>query len=496
MRKKCFILILVAAMVGCQTLPSHDCAPCLPNGAIPQHRSQHSFPTVPAHYAKQSSTVEPAVAEELLPAPGPDLSLSDAFAIVLLRNPDWITTLQSRPVNQAALEVAKRYPYAPTAQLQMAPSPRETNGNTAKTFTQVALSQTFELGGQRRHRWQSGVAQLDRTDWQIQQAAVLTVAETQRRFFTAIYQAELRDVQQSMAELNERLLGVIQRRFEAGQASAADVALARIEARSTAQQAAVAKTRQVGALQSLRTQLGLDVHVSLGINRAVDLRALISAEMVAALPEQPSDDSDQVEAKDSWTHIEYLPLTATRPDVLAAEADLRLAESQLNLAQANLVPNVQLGPYFERDEGDTQFWGIVAQMQLGNAYTSHGTAAVRQRYAELQRQRVALDQLVRKARLEIAAAARHYAQARRVVEDIGLGNDEELSHEVQRVEDLYNAGQVDLVRVFAARKAMLQFRTSRAEAVNELGQAAADLIEATGVLPEAITLSGVSNEHE
>ena len=50
---------------------------------------------------------------------------------------------------------------------------------------------------------------------------------------------------------------------------------------------------------------------------------------------------------------------------------------------------------------------------------------------------------------------------------------------------MYDAGQVDLVRVFAVGTALLQFRTSHAEAVNQLGQAAADLIAATGALPEA-----------
>jgi len=472
--------------------------PRLPDELCPHDTSPPHSPTTSGYSVNDEGTVEPAAAEELLPSPGLELSLPDALAIALQRNPDWISTLQARPVSRAALEVARRYPYAPTAQVQMAPSPREADGNTAKTFTQVSLSQTFELGGQRYHRWRSGIAQLEGTEWQIQHAAVFAVAETQRRFFTAVYQAQLRDLQHSMAELNEALLGVLQRRFEAGQASAADIALARIEAFSAAQQASVAKTRQVWALESLRVQLGLDSDAPLELNREVDLRELIPAEVLASLPEQRSDNpDDEADTEDrAEAGRDFLQLSASRPDVLAAEAELRWTESQLNLAQASLVPNVQVGPYFERDEGDTQSWGLVAQMPIGTAYTSAGKAQVWQRQAELQRQRVVLDQFVRKARLEIAAAARRYAQACRVVEDGRQTTDEGLSREVQRVEELYNAGQVDVLRVFTAREVLLQFRTSRAEAVNELGQAAADLIEATGVLPGTIAPSDRSNEHE
>ena len=157
----------------------------------------------------QASAVESVGPEELSESPRLDLSLSDAMAIALERNPDLMAAKQSEPVSRAALEVARRYPYAPTAQVQMAPSPHEADGRTLKTLTQVTLSQTFELGGQRHHRWRSGVAQVDRTEWLIQQAAVFAVAETQRRFFTALYQRHLLDVQQSMAELNEKLLGVL-----------------------------------------------------------------------------------------------------------------------------------------------------------------------------------------------------------------------------------------------------------------------------------------------
>ncbi len=58
----------------------------------------------------------------------------------------------------------------------------------------------------------------------------MNVAQTTRLYFAAIYQRELRDLSQSLADLNEQLVGVIQRRQKAGQANSADVELARLQA--------------------------------------------------------------------------------------------------------------------------------------------------------------------------------------------------------------------------------------------------------------------------
>jgi len=316
-------------------------------------------------------------------------------------------------------------------------------------------------------------------------------------------------VQQSTAKLNEDLSGVLVRRFDAGQASAADVALANIEARTATQQAAVAKTKQVAALEDLRAQLGLDPDQQMELRRDPDYLPWLPPQ-VRALVAEPSDPADDdpvanehavVFSRDpvqdsALDHNGISEAASTRPDVLAAEADLRGAEAQFNLAQANLVPDVQLGPYYERDEAGTEFWGVLAQAQIGTALTSSGNVLVRQRMAELQQRRSALEQMTRKARLEIAAAIQRYRQSRRVVEQFGDDEAKELSQQVDRVRDLYDGGQVDLVRVFEARKALFQYRISRAEAINELGQAAADLTLATGALPQAPVVSEDSNGGE
>ena len=53
-----------------------------------------------------------------------------------------------------------------------------------------------------------------------------------------------------------------------------------------------------------------------------------------------------------------------RPDVRAAGADLQAAVAEAKLALASRMPNLDIGPAYERDEDKTVFWGVAAQMAV------------------------------------------------------------------------------------------------------------------------------------
>src|SRR5205085_8463627 len=109
----------------------------------------------------------------------------------LERNPDLVALRQTEAVSRAAYGVARTYPYNPYVQVEVLPYAREANGETGSTVNYVLLMQQFELAHQRRYREQTGLALLSRTEANIVQAEVLAVAETERRFFTALYQKGL-----------------------------------------------------------------------------------------------------------------------------------------------------------------------------------------------------------------------------------------------------------------------------------------------------------------
>ena len=145
-----------------------------------------------------------------------------------------------------------------------------------------------------------------------------------------------------------------------------------------------------------------------------------------------------------------------------------------------------LVPVYERNEDETLFWGVAAQMAVP-VFSITRTRTLESRTVVRQKQ-VALQQLQRKACLEVTSALEQYDRARRVVEQFGSEGDEDLKRQLHAVQDLYEAGQEDLLRVYAARRQAFQVRMDRLEAINTLAQSAANLIESSGMEPEVVPL--------
>ena len=145
---------------------------------------------------------------------------------------------------------------------------------------------------------------------------------------------------------------------------------------------------------------------------------------------------------------------------------------------------MQIGPFYERDESATLFFGFRSQMSLPVVNT--GMPLVQQRCAELVQRRTALEQLRTRARLEVQTAFERYTLAREMVEEFRGPVQTGLDPDLRSVEDLFEAGQVDLLRVYAARTRSLQARKNYLDALNELAQAAANLTSVAGMNPDAI----------
>lgn len=179
-------------------------------------------------------------------------------------------------------------------------------------------------------------------------------------------------------------------------------------------------------------------------------------------------------------------LAAGRPDVQAARAGLQAAVAEFKLASASRVPNLDVGPVYERNEDKTLFWGVAAQMAVP-VFGSKRMLAF-QRGTEVRQKQVALQQLMRRATIEVEAALSQYERARCLVERFDTDGDEELARQVRSVEDLFEAGQADLLRVYAARSQALQVRMDRLQALDTLARATSDLIQSSGIGPEVLPL--------
>ncbi len=184
-------------------------------------------------------------------------------------------------------------------------------------------------------------------------------------------------------------------------------------------------------------------------------------------------------------------LAGERPDVRAAQAAANVAQSNAGLARANTVQNLQVGPYYERDEFETLFFGFKAQVNL--PIWDSGKPLARQREAECTQQVVALAQLRARAQVEVQTALERYERARRLAERERPNFSQSLSGDLDRIKRQFEVGQADILNVYATQTALLQEQRAYLDLLNELAQAAADVTLTAG-LPPARIVTGHGTE--
>jgi len=406
------------------------------------------------------------------------LTVFDAINTTLAQNPDLITQRQAERVSWNALGVAETYPFNPYVQIQTTPYQDKRDAPPGTTNHYVLVMQQIQLAHQQAHRESVACAQLNSVRWTILQAQLTAIAQAERLYFTALYQSGLRELAETTARNNDELLRILEKRLEGGDATGADVAIVRLDARSTRQQRLLADANLATSLLDLRRHLGLSPTAPLELGTTLDAfpwRPLFGKDWS---PELAVDRNGP-----SPPSVDVRGQATSRPDVLAARSDIDAARAGTALADASRIPDLQLGPYYQRNDSGTTFWGFRAQMDIPVWNT--GTPLLRLREAELQQRVMAWHQLERRAGLEAEAAVDRYNRAFRLLMSFE-GESSALPVELQKLEEQFVAGEVDILRVFQARSSLIQNRRAMLDSLNEIAQAAASVTASTGLPLESL----------
>lgn len=405
------------------------------------------------------------------------LSLPEALAASLARNPDLTTLRGQLSVSQSMVDVAKAPIWNPFVQAQYFPNgrplvpnkPGEPASGAGQSNFYVWAMQRFELAHQRRYRTQSALAAVDQTQWSIFQGELLNVSQTVKLYFTALYQGELNDLATAGADLNDRLLRVVERRNKANLAVQSAVTTARIAARQSRRQAELAETAYQAALLALHQQLNIPMGAPLTLtDRLTDVRWL-SVRGGGRPVDEASLAAELVEG---------------RPDVMAARVGIQVAEANWRLAQAARVPDVQAGPIYETADDGTRYLGLRLQMDFPVRNT--GGPLARERRQQVNQQALTYEQLRIKAGFEAQAAI---AQYERVLEMAAKSAPEQADGgpaDLQEITRMFEAGQADVLAVIAMQNTLLQERKIQLDVLNQLAQASAIVIQATGLPPSRL----------
>jgi outer membrane protein, heavy metal efflux system len=411
------------------------------------------------------------------------LSLFDAVEMALAQNPDLIAQRYAEGASEGALGVAETYPFNPYVQIQVTPSQSSEVSNTGPKNHYVLLMQQLQLAHQRQHRTAAAAAALESVRWNYVQAKLVNMATTQRLFFAALYQREIAELAGAQADLNTQLRIISERQLAAGQITGVDVAIVRLDNVAARRQAALASANYQTALLDLRRHIGLPLAAPLELaGRLTDWRwHEVSGESAASafVPLEIPVTTDR-----AWL---ARTLASGRPDVFAAGADVESARANLDLARANRIPDLQIGPYYQQNNDPTIYWGLRAHMDIPVLNT--GAPLVRQRLAELTQRHAIWEQLLNRATLEAEFALDRYDRALRLALDSEASVGEELPAELVRLEEQFKAGEVDLVRVVTGRTSFFQARRASLDTLNELALASSTLIAATALPPESLLTS-------
>lgn len=432
----------------------------------------------PASVTLTSAELQPS-GEEFVPMPpvesGMQINLMGAISQGLAENPDLVALRQNDNVGRGVLGVAQTYPYNPFVQVRATPYQDAPGEGVGTVYHYVLLMQRIELAHQQRYREQNAASSLSQIRWSIHAAELQNVGQSARLYFTALYQAELLNQAEIAHDYNLLLKNTLEKQLDAGDASGADVEIARIDAQATGHQLRLAHATFEASVRDLKRQLGLAPSADLlltdqltGLNWQMPL-------LIADGEGNPCQRHDPGLIS-NWA--------ASRPDVLAALADVDAARANVSLASAAKVPDVQVGPYYQRSRDQSTYLGLQAQMDIPVLNT--GRPLERQRIAELNQRTAVWQQLYRRANLEGEAAWQRYQLAYESLKESGLDHPFETPAALQGLERQFQAGEVDITRVALARNSILQRQRIRLDLYNELAQAAADVIATVGLPVEQI----------
>ena len=305
---------------------------------------------------------------------------------------------------------------------------------------------------------------MSQVQWNIFQGELLNVAQTSRLYFSALYQKGIYDLSRETAELNEQLLQVVERRFKANLAKAAEVMTTRVVARQTRRQSELARTTYEAALLALRQQLNLPMSSPVVLTeRLADIRWL------SLCPEGGAANERALAAE----------LVEGRPDVRAAQAGVKVFQANLGLARAARIPDLSAGPIYETASDTTKYLGLRVQMNIPIFDT--GTPLVRQREAEVNQQQLTYEQLKVRAALEAEAAIDQFERVRKSAAKAAEGRPDNIATEVAEITRQFEAGQADVLAVLATQNNLLQERRLSLDLLNQLAQSASAVIQTTGL---------------
>lgn len=352
---------------------------------------------------------------------------------------------------EAQVASAETYPYNPVLEIEGA----DRSGAAGSTTDRSAgISQQLELAGQRGKRRAAAGSALDSARGVASQARRELVVEAALAFVRAANGRDLVAVERAEAELARSFATLVERRLEAGSATAVDLALA---------QAGLARAERALALSEggYRTAQA----------RLAELIGIPGTAFVTSVGEPPDLPAPPELGQ-------ALDLTiADRGDLAAARAQVAAAEARLRLARSERIPDLTVAARAAREEGEDVV-GLGFALPLPLFQRNQGAIAAAEAELATARADLAVTELA--VRREVAAAhARLEAalEARGLAERLGVTP---LEEGLTLLERSFEEGKIGAAELLVYRRELVEGRRQSVAADAEAWEATAALAIAVG----------------
>ncbi|HET9651165.1 MAG TPA: TolC family protein [Usitatibacter sp.] len=355
---------------------------------------------------------------------GTRLTLEQAVAITLERNPDLRAAAAQRPVIEAQLREANAPLWHNPELSAEARDRRSTSadlGSARNRDGAVGIAETFEVAGQMRHRRAAARTSLEAFDSEHATRSAALRLEVERRFVAVLVAQERVAMEADLRWSFETAAGAVGKRVRAGEDSRLDGNLARVELERAMSQAAAQQDVLIQARQSLATLLQLPPGSLPEAEGTIDPAVAPddAAELARQLHERPAFSALRLREEEARNRLE-LERAFRTPDVTVGVSYGREKTFDARDNIATLSVSVPL-PFFRRNEtGISRAAAELARAQIARQAAERDMEA--QLAARLERLRVAAKRVARLREAALPALEENRVLAARAAEagEIGL----------------------------------------------------------------------------
>ncbi len=260
---------------------------------------------------------------------GHSATLEETVEYTLRHNPDLQPLRLEEEVAKSQLQKASLLLVAnPTIESNVVAKGK--GGDVERTFTDygVALSQEFEIAGQRSLRIDVAEKEIQRVRLEIRDKERIITSEVRNAFAKALASKKKVELRKESVKLKEELREFTNIKFKAGDVSGLEINIAELEIGK-------AKTDLLSAEREYQESI-FGLQDIMGHKPDIDFK--IEGEIL----------SDGLELRDKEKLKESA--FANRPDLRASQIEEEKTRSAISLAKREAVPNITVSAFYQRDE--------------------------------------------------------------------------------------------------------------------------------------------------